>query len=140
MSRREAEAAGTGTGGTVGERRRPRLLVVDDDANVRETAAQLLDLAGFEVASAEDGHDAVALVRRAPAAFDAVLLDLTMPRMGGREALQELHSVRSDLPVVLMSGYSEAEAVENLGGPTPAGFLQKPFRYHDLVEAMRGVL
>ena len=140
VSRPDAEAAGTGTGGTVGERRRPRLLVVDDDANVRETAAQLLDLAGFEVASAEDGHDAVALVRRAPAAFDAVLLDLTMPRMGGREALQELHSVRSDLPVVLMSGYSEAEAVENLGGPTPAGFLQKPFRYDDLVEAMRGVL
>ena len=62
-----------------------------------------------------------------PPRFDAVLLDLTMPAMGGDQALQEIHAIRSDIPVMLSSGFSEVEAVHRFADRGLAGFLQKPY-------------
>jgi two-component system cell cycle sensor histidine kinase/response regulator CckA len=65
-----------------------------------------------------------------------VLLDLTMPGMDGRAALAELRRVRPDLPVVLMTGYSEHDLTDMTFGPT-LHFLQKPFRPADLTACVR---
>jgi FixJ family two-component response regulator len=62
-----------------------------------------------------------------PNDFDAILLDLTMPRMPGEEALHLLQQVRADVPIVLSSGFSEVEAVKRFRGAGIAGFLQKPY-------------
>ena len=69
-----------------------------------------------------------------------MLLDLTMPRMGGEETLAALREIRPDLPVVLSSGYHEPEAVTNLERAHAVGFIQKPYRFDELRQRMRHAL
>ncbi|HTJ44629.1 MAG TPA: ATP-binding protein [Kofleriaceae bacterium] len=109
----EAEWQATGT-----------LLVVDDEPFVRVAIARILESFGFEVVAAADGVEAVDVIRADPARFDLVLMDLTMPRMGGVAAAQIIHEVRADLPLVLITGYGEIPAE---AGSVFAGMLAKPF-------------
>ena len=70
----------------------------------------------------------------------AVLLDMTMPRMDGREAMKRMDQI-ADVPVILMSGYDDPNTNgQKNGGPSPTAFVQKPFRARALVETLRGVL
>ncbi len=107
-------------------------LVVDDEEALRETAAAALKTLGFEVLTARDGVEAVEMVAARPEAFQLVLLDLTMPRMDGRQAFQALRRLRSDLRIVLSSGYSEQETVQAFLGQGLAGFIQKPYTLQEL--------
>lgn len=103
------------------------VLVVDDEDLVRNMARFALERCGFTVEQAADGRDAVEKVTARPAAFAVVLLDLTMPVMSGEEALGRIREIRPDLPVLLSSGFSEAEAVKRFADRGLAGFLQKPY-------------
>jgi PAS domain S-box-containing protein len=105
-----------------------RILLVDDDAAVRETVSALLVAFGHTVESASDGTAALARFSAAPAAFDLAVLDLTMPGLGGPALLRRLRQLRPGLPVLLISGYTEehAAAAELLAEPRVA-FLAKPF-------------
>ncbi len=107
-------------------------LVVDDEDVLRETAAAALRTMGFEVLTARDGQEAVEMVEARPEAFRLVLLDLTMPRMDGRQAFQALRRLRPDLRIVLSSGYSEQETVQAFLGQGLAGFIQKPYTLQEL--------
>jgi CheY-like chemotaxis protein len=69
-----------------------------------------------------------------------VLLDVTMPDLGGDVVARELRRIRPELPIVLMSGFHEDHARTNLPAELRAGFLQKPFARDDLVRALRDVL
>jgi signal transduction histidine kinase/ActR/RegA family two-component response regulator len=113
------------------------VLVVDDEPFVRDMAADLLDELGFEAVLAEHGADAVRLVAAYGDEIDVVLLDLTMPEMSGDEALGAIHAIRPDLPVILMSGYSEQEVMARFDGRELVGFLQKPFQLSDLGAMLR---
>jgi CheY-like chemotaxis protein len=113
-----------------------RVLVVDDEPGVRLVARESLKRAGFAVDVAEDGEDALSIVKRSPDAYDAVLLDMTMPRLSGVETLRALREVRPGLPVVLTSGYSEQVATAHVAPTDIAGFIQKPFRPAALVRTM----
>ncbi len=103
------------------------VLVVDDEDLVRNMARTALERCGYTVELASDGLLAVQAVTARPACFDAVLLDLTMPAMNGDEALKEIHAIRSDIPVILSSGFSETEALHRFEHRGLAGFLQKPY-------------
>ncbi|WP_306590435.1 CHASE domain-containing protein [Geothrix sp. 21YS21S-4] len=116
------------------------VLVVDDEGLLRDLARMALEGAGFRVEEARDGAEAVEAVGRRPAAFDAVLLDMTMPRMGGAEAFQRIRALAPAMRVLLTSGYTQADSLESLEGLSPDGFLQKPFRMGELVEKMRELL
>ncbi len=116
------------------------LLVVDDEPSVRAVSRALLQRRGFMVAEANGGRDAVALVTAEPSRFRLVLLDLTMPDMGGEEAFRELRRVAPLLKVILMSGYNEQEVTRQFVGRGLAAFLQKPFRAEELDSAVRRVL
>lgn len=107
-------------------------LVVDDEEALRETAAAALRGLGFEVLTAQDGVEAVELVQARPQAFHFVLLDLTMPRMDGRQTFQALRRLRPDLCIVLSSGYSEEETLRSFPGQGLAGFIQKPYTLKEL--------
>ncbi len=117
----------------------PRVLLVDDEANIRKMVAALLESEGFETAEAANGSAAVAEVERdAP---DAVLLDLMMP--GGPDGLatiEQLKRVAPDLPVVMMSGKANlADAVR----ATKLGafqFLEKPLTPEGLLTTLRAAL
>ncbi len=116
---------------------RPRILVVDDEPSVRETARQVLQAGGHEVELAADGLSALETFRRAPHLYAVVLLDYAMPRLDGPQTLAELRRLAPTLPVVLMSGFSEEEAFARFGPHGPATFLQKPFPAAALLELVR---
>jgi CheY-like chemotaxis protein len=116
------------------------LLVADDEDGVRDLAREVLERAGFAVVEARDGREAVERYREWPEGFRAVLLDMTMPVMGGDEAMREIRAIRADVRVVLMSGYSLQALEGRLDGDGPFVFLQKPFRVAELKGAVRGAL
>ena len=116
------------------------VLVVDDEDGVRTIAALLLKSFGFRVLMAVDGQAGVEAFREHQNEITLVLLDLTMPRKDGVQAFQEIRGLRADARVLLMSGYSEQDAVSRFTGRGRAGFLQKPFRAADLKRKIQEVL
>jgi CheY-like chemotaxis protein len=107
---------------------RGSVLVVDDEATVRRILARIFAQQGLTVLEAADGRDALAVVEARAGAVDLVLLDLTMPVLGGAEAQKALATRYPEIPVVLMSGYADEPAGELVGAcGEPAAFLRKPF-------------
>jgi PAS domain S-box-containing protein len=123
-----------------GMRLRGRVLLVDDEAMVRETTGGVLAALGFEVVQAQDGLEAVALVDQDPDGFDLVFMDLTMPRMDGREAFQAMRARKPALKVILCSGYTEQDILRTFQGEAPAAFIQKPFQFQELRRVISSVM
>ncbi len=94
---------------------------------------RLLEQAGFAVVGAADGIEAVDYYRKHSDEISCVLLDLTMPRMGGEETFQELRKIRDDVRVVVSSGFSEQEVVCKFADGGVVGFVQKPYRLDKLI-------
>ena len=118
-----------------------RILVVDDEEMVRGVARLSLETVGFAVLTAADGQEAVEIFAREGGTVYAVLLDMTMPRMGGEETYRELKALRPDLRVVLTSGFNEQDTFDRFpeqGGPV--SFLQKPFQPQELIRKIRDAL
>ena len=116
------------------------VLIVDDDEGVRELAFDILSRVGLHIITAADGREAVDVFARNADEIRLVLLDRTMPTMGGFEAFQKIRKIRPDAQVVLVSGYSEERAAAELAGLGLAGFLQKPFLPDVLVDLVRKVI
>lgn len=112
---------------------RPRVLVVDDESSIRDLLAKTLALAEYDVDVAPDGRSAVERMRMYP--YDLLIVDLKMPGMDGLAVIREAKRYKSDLPVIIITGFStEASAIEavNLG---VAGYLTKPFRVPQVLAA-----
>lgn len=124
-----AEWTGTGT-----------ILFVDDEKMLRRMVKQKLQRMGFDVLTAADGKDAVEIFRQHMDHIACVILDLTMPRMGGREAFDELRRLKDDVPIILSSGYTEEDVAQRFGPEGLARFLRKPYRSTALIEKLREVL
>jgi CheY-like chemotaxis protein/nitrogen-specific signal transduction histidine kinase len=107
------------------------ILLVEDDPTVRAILRQGLEVGGFKVIEAADGVEGLHAFVRHRSSISLVLLDLTMPRRGGDEVFQEIHQLAPEVPVVLMSGYSEQEATSALASRGLAGFLAKPCSIKD---------
>jgi signal transduction histidine kinase/CheY-like chemotaxis protein len=116
------------------------ILVVDDDEAVRNVSKRILERAGFRVLVAVDGVDGIAVFREHQSEVRAVLLDVTMPRMGGEEAFRQLRQLAPEVRVLLSSGYSAQEATSRFAGKGLAGFVEKPFTPQELIERLRAVL
>jgi PAS domain S-box-containing protein len=116
------------------------ILVADDEALVRRTVKSALEWQGYRVLLAENGRQAVDLLRSHREEVGLVLLDLTMPLLGGEEAVRELRRVRPDVKIVLSSGIDEAEAIQRFAGQRIAGFIQKPYTAGQLAEKIKTVL
>jgi PAS domain S-box-containing protein len=110
------------------------VLVVDDEEFVRSLAQEALQRAGFRVLAVEDGPRAIDLFRARYAEIDAVVLDLTMPRLDGAEVFRELYRIDPGVRVILTSGYNEQHATRRFRVSELAGYIQKPYRPHALVE------
>jgi len=122
-------------------RGRGTVLLAEDEDGVREVVGRMLERLGFRVLSAEDGVAALEALDRSDGAMTAVLLDVSMPRMGGAETLRRIRARRPDLPIVLMSGYTEQEVAAKLleGNHGATAFLQKPFLPEDLAGVLRHI-
>lgn len=109
-----------------GQVERPRVLVVDDEQTVRDLVAKTLTMADYDVDTAADGPSAID--RLNTASYDLLITDLKMPGMDGLSVIREVRRRSTELPIVIITGYStEASAIEaiNLG---VSGYLTKPFR------------
>ncbi len=113
------------------------VLLVDDEATIRVVLKECLEASGFKVIEAADGVDGFGAYVRHRSSISAVLLDLTMPRMGGGEVLAEIRKLDPRKPVVLMSGYSQREAMAAIGEDPFVDFLSKPCRVKEVLAAVR---
>jgi nitrogen-specific signal transduction histidine kinase/CheY-like chemotaxis protein len=114
------------------------VLLVEDEAPVRATARRLLERRGYTVLEARHGGDALLVWGEHGARVDALVTDLRMPEMGGRELASRLRAERPALPVVLMSGY--VDAGWRHAAPRAAAFVEKPFTGAALLSALEGAM
>jgi excisionase family DNA binding protein len=105
---------------------RPRILVVDDEASIRDLLSKTLALADYDIDTSPDGRSALERLRLYP--YDLLIVDLKMPGMDGLAVVREAKRLKADLPVIVITGYStESSAIEalNLG---VTSYLTKPFK------------
>jgi signal transduction histidine kinase/ActR/RegA family two-component response regulator len=114
------------------------LLVVEDDASVRDLTARFLDSAGYRVLAAKDGIEALQYAAKYGPSIGALLTDIVMPRMRGPDLAERLTALVPDIKVILMSGYLEQmEQIAKLGEGT--FFLEKPFTREELLRKVNDV-
>jgi signal transduction histidine kinase/ActR/RegA family two-component response regulator len=119
----------------VGERSR-KILVVEDDADVRRVIVECLGLIGYSVSEAPNGAEGLQAIRRCKP--DLLVVDYAMPDMTGAEVISKAREIVGDLPVILATGYADMAAVERLAGkPT---VLRKPFDINSLGSAVATAL
>jgi len=125
----DADWRGTGT-----------VLIADDEESICSVGRQMLELLGFDVLVAFDGARAVEIFQQHAGKIVCVLLDLTMPHLDGIGAFREMRRIRSDVTVLLSSGYNEHDAMQCFAGQGLSGFVHKPYTLSILRDKMKEVL
>jgi DNA-binding NtrC family response regulator len=116
------------------------VLVVEDDAGVRELIRQVLPKLGYTLLEAVHGQDALWVINHYPDPIHLVLTDVVMPGLSGKALAEQLSSSRPELKILFMSGYTD-EAIAHHGVLNPGvDFLQKPFTLMGLARKIRSVL
>jgi PAS domain S-box-containing protein len=115
------------------------VLVVDDEAVVQKLACSTLERYGYRVLIASNGKEAINVLTSNEGPIDLVLLDMTMPVMGGEETLANIRLLEGRVKVIASSGYNEIEALRRFGEGID-GFLQKPYRAAQLMEKVKVTL
>ena len=115
------------------------ILLVDDQALVRNLGRTILESFGYRVLLANDGQQAIEVYQRERQRIDLIVLDLTMPRLSGRDALRQLLEIDADVRVLFASGYN-AEHLSAEDHEQIVGFVSKPYRPDDLARVIRTAL
>ena len=114
-----------------------KILVVDDDANIRELICSVLEDDGYTVLAAANGQDAESLFGGDPHGFRLAVVDLTMPGIGGHELIRRMRLKVDGFPVLVVSGYADREMPRDLPDSGPTVVLPKPFRLEQLSAAVK---
>jgi len=114
------------------------ILLVEDDPMIRNLSCAILERKGYSVLLAETGQAAVDLFRNNLDSIVAVLLDIAIPIMGGREALRRMNEIRTDIPIIISADYGETEDSEQFSGAF--GVIHKPYTISELSEKIAAVL
>jgi len=128
----EAERAAGGRGETI--------LVVDDEQSLADITTQQLESSGYKVLVAASGEQALVLYQEMRSEIDLVMLDLSMPGIGGQRCLQELMAMDPAVKVVIATGYARDVDLDEIMASGPAALLVKPFKHNDLLRTIRSVL
>jgi CheY-like chemotaxis protein len=116
------------------------ILLVDDEEMALTLVGRILTEAGYQVVTAQSGFECLDLFRSRPYGFDLVLLDLTMPFLDGEETFERLREIRSDVSVVLCTGFIQQERLDRLMAAGLVGFLRKPIAPDEIVALIRSIL
>jgi two-component system, cell cycle sensor histidine kinase and response regulator CckA len=116
------------------------ILVVEDEAGVRELACEFLRSSGYTVLDANDGTEACEISARFRGRIALLLTDMVMPRMGGADLASRLHLTRPEIKTLFMSGYSEYSGANKEQNSSETTVLQKPFSKRALLDQVRAVL
>jgi DNA-binding NtrC family response regulator len=116
------------------------VLLVEDDLYVRDFAADILREAGYTLLEAPNGHEAVTHCREHVGPIHLLLTDVVMPEMNGKDLADRLLSLRPEMKVLYMSGYTDHASLHREVWENIASFLQKPFTEQALTQRVRDVL
>jgi signal transduction histidine kinase/CheY-like chemotaxis protein len=116
------------------------ILLVEDEHPLRLAVGRMFAKAGFDVIEADNGSDALDILRARGREIDVILLDMTIPGAPSQEVLAEAAAARSDVKVILTSAYNEETARTALDAPQVRGFVRKPFQFADLMRTIRSAL
>ena len=116
------------------------ILVVDDDPTVRAVTSRIVESFGFDVLQAVDGRHGVEVFSDNSDTVTAVVLDMTMPNLNGREAFERMRAIKADVKVLLVSGFSENCTTGSFENGGPKAFLQKPYKPDELKDKLRFVI
>ncbi|WP_198401671.1 PAS domain-containing hybrid sensor histidine kinase/response regulator [Ghiorsea bivora] len=116
--------------------KRGKVLIVDDELMLLETAQAMLEDLGYETYLAENGKQALEIYQAKKDEIHVVLLDMTMPEMGGKVCATELLKLTPDLKIIIASGYAEEDIYKQFKGIRLAGVVQKPYDFQRLQEVM----
>ena len=119
---------------------KPQILAVDDEEVALLLLKQVLSTAGYHVTTAQSGFECLDLFRRRPLSYELVILDLTMPFMDGEETFRRLREIRSDVPVMLCTGFIQNERLEQLLAAGMSGFLRKPFAPDEIAGQVKSIM
>lgn len=115
---------------------KPRILVVDDEENIRYALNRWFEMSGFDVDTAEDGVVAVEKCRSTR--YDVITMDLVMPRMDGSAAIGAIRELNPDVPILVLSGFPDRVSDVTTLGATK--ILAKPVMLSELEQEIRGLL
>ncbi|MDP8208983.1 MAG: PAS domain S-box protein [Candidatus Electryonea clarkiae] len=115
------------------------ILIVEDEKVIRTLVEKICERFGYKVLTASDGIEGVDLYRAHSDEISTVLLDLTMPRMDGKEAFEKIKEIKPDAVIILTSGYNEEEARERFAGKGIAGFIKKPYKPSELIQQIQDI-
>lgn len=116
-----------------------RILLVDDETVLLESAAEMLKEAGYSVLTAETGEQAISLLRSEVPSIDLVILDLNMPGMGGNASARELIKINPQIKIIISTGYSE-DLHNQLSSRYCQGFIGKPYQFTEMLQMVRKVM
>src|ERR1700730_6575513 len=116
----------------------PKILVIDDEADMRFAVRMLLERSGHSVVEAENGESALARIDEGRP--DLVLLDMRLPGMDGIQILQKIREKQKDLPIIMVTGYGNVELAEQAIQLGADHYLSKPFHNKELIEVIQQIL
>ncbi len=116
------------------------ILVVEDEEAVRKVIGIILEGNGYRVLHARNGEDGLAVFRNHREGIALVVSDLVMPRMNGRPMCAEIRRMKSDVPVIFLSGYPDGQAFDAAGGDPATIFLPKPLKPSELLRTAHGLI
>jgi len=116
------------------------IFIIDDEEVIRLTASEILSDFGYNTLVAKDGEEGIKIFKEKFQRIDLVLLDMSMPKLSGKETYIELKKINPNLKVLLSSGFKEDERVKNLIDMGIDGFLQKPYMAEKLAEKVNEIL
>jgi CheY-like chemotaxis protein len=119
---------------------REHILLVDDEPDIIKYGTELLNLLGYRVTAFSDSQEALKAFQSQPMIFDLVISDMTMPGLTGDLLARELLQIRSDLPVILCTGFSEKITQERADQLGIKALVMKPFRLNELSTIIRQIL
>ncbi len=116
------------------------ILLADDETDVRETTAEVLESLGYRVLQAKDGEEALVLFAAHQTDISLVILDVVMPKLGGMALAQALREIQADIPVILMTGYDKDNVLEACDTLLQSQILTKPIHFEVLQDTISQLL
>lgn len=116
------------------------ILLVEDEDLVSELAKRILERAGYTVLTAADGREALNLYEKERERISAVILDVILPHMGGKQCLHELRKIDPNVKVLLTSGHPVYASSKEMREFAAKGFVGKPYKIKEMLRAVRDVL
>ena len=116
------------------------VLVIDDEETIRQVACDILGSYGYRVLLAADGEEGIDIYSSQLEQIDLVILDMVMPRKGGRETFLELKEINPEVRVLFSTGYGQNDKVNEILALGVRGFIQKPYQIGDLLAKVREIL